>query len=93
MRGTTEKSAGEKPVDSPQNAKSLKEQIKQMLDAEKNSTSSEENISPIFYHKPSVRNGFRSKKVDSPLYTISILKLREIKNNLTLLTLILGLEL
>ena len=38
-----------------------------MLDAEKDSTSKEENIFPTFYPKPSVRNGFRKKKGDSPL--------------------------
>ena len=67
MRGTTEKSAGEEPVDSPQNSKHLKAEIKQMLDTEKNSTSKEENVFPTFYPKPSVRNGFRRKKGDSPL--------------------------
>ena len=67
MRGTTEKSAGEEPVDSPQNSKPLKEQIKQMLDTEKNSTSKYENIFPTFHPRPSVRKGFRRKKGDSPL--------------------------
>ena len=38
-----------------------------MLDAEKNSTSKEENVFPTFYSKSSVRNGFRRKKGDSPL--------------------------
>ena len=60
------------PVDSPHNAQPLKEQIKQMLDAEKNSTSKEENTFPTFYPKPSVRNVFRRKKGDSPLvYNLS----------------------
>ena len=36
LRGTAEKFAGEVPVDSPQNSQPPKEQIKQMLDAEKN---------------------------------------------------------
>ena len=72
MRGTTDKSAGEEPVDSPQNSKSLQEQIKQMLDAEKNSTST-------FYHKPSVRNGCRREKGDSPFVYNSILKSRKRK--------------
>ena len=52
------KSAGEVPVDSPIDSKPLKE-IKQMLDAEKDSTSKDENTFPTFYPKPSVRNGFR----------------------------------
>ena len=55
------KSAGEVPVDFPIDSKPLKE-IKQMLDAEKDSTSKEENTFPTFYPKPSVRNGFRRKK-------------------------------
>ena len=38
-----------------------------MLDAEKDSTSKEKNTFPTFYPKPSVRNGFRRKKGDSPL--------------------------
>ena len=54
------------PVDSPIDSRPLKE-IKQMLDAEKDSTSKEENTFPTFYPKPSVRNGFRRKKGDSPL--------------------------
>ena len=55
------------PVDFPQNSQPLKEQIKQMLDAEKDSPSKEENTCPTFYPKPCVRNGFRRKKGDSPL--------------------------
>ena len=55
------------PVDSPQNSQPLKEQIKQMIDVGKNSTSKEENTFPIFFPKSSVRNGFRRKKGDNPL--------------------------
>ena len=77
MRVTTEKSAGEEPVDSPQNSYPLKEQIKQKLDAGKTSTSNEENISPTFYHKPSVRNGFRRNKGDSPLVYNLNLKIKK----------------
>ena len=85
MRGTTEKSAGEELVDSPQNSKPHKEQIKQMLDAEKNSTSKEENVFPTFYRKPSVRNGFRRKKGDCPLVYNLNLKIKKEKkqSNLT----------
>ena len=79
MRGTTEKSAGEEPVDSPQHSKPLKEQIKQMLDAEKNSTSKEENVFPTLYPKPSIRNGFRRKKGDSPLVYNLNLKIKKEK--------------
>ena len=93
MRGATLKSAGEEPVDSPQNSQPLKEQIKQILDAEKNSTSKEENVFPTFYPKLSVRNGFRRKKGDSPLVYNLNLKIKKEKNNPILPTLILGLEL
>ena len=79
LRGTAEKSAGEVPVDSPQNSKPLKEQIKQMLDAEKDSTSKEENTFPNFSPKPSVRNGFRRKKGDSPLVYNLNLKIKKEK--------------
>ena len=79
MRGTTEKSAGEKPVDSPQNSKPLKEQIKQMLDTETNSTSKDENIFPTVHPKPPVRNGFRRKKGDSPLVYNLNLKIKKEK--------------
>ena len=79
MRGTTEKSAGEEPVDSQQNSKPLKEQIKQMLDTEKNSTSKEENVFPTFNSEPSVRNGFRRKKGDSPLVYNLNLKIKKEK--------------
>ena len=79
MRRTTEKSAGEESVDSPQNSKPLKEQIKQMLDTEKNSTSKEENVFPTFYPKTSVRNGFRRKKGDSPLVYNLNLKIKKEK--------------
>ena len=81
------------PVDSPQNSQPLKEQIKQMLDAEKDSTSKEENTFPTFYPKPSVRNGFRRKKGDSPLVYNLNPKIKKEKNNPIILTLILGLEL
>ena len=52
LRGTAEKSAEEVPVDSPQNSQPLKEQIQQMLDAEKDSTSKEENIFPLSILSP-----------------------------------------
>ena len=70
------------PVDSPQNSQPLKEQIKQMLDAEKDSTSKEENTFPTFYLKPSVRNGFRRKKGDSPLvYNLNLKIMKEKKQS------------
>ena len=79
MRGTTEISAGEEPADSRQNSKPLKEEIKLMLDAEKISTCKEENIFLTFYPKPSVRNGFRRKKGDSPLVCNLNLKIKKEK--------------
>ena len=70
------------PVDSPQNSQPPKEQIKQMLDAEKDSTSKEENTFPTFYPKPSVRNGFRRKKGDSPLvYNLNLETKKEKKQS------------
>ena len=60
-----------------------------MLDTEKNSTSKEENIFPTFHLKPSVKNGFRRKKGDSPLVYNLNLKIK----NIILPTLILRLEL
>ena len=62
------------PVDSPQNS-----QIKLMLDAEKHSTSKEENTFPTFYPKPSVRNSFRREKGDSPLVYNLNLKIKKEK--------------
>ena len=50
-----------------------------MLDAEKDSTSKEENTFPTFYPKPSVRNGFRRKKGDSPLVYNLNLKIKKEK--------------
>ena len=50
-----------------------------MLDAEKNSTSKEENTFPTFYPKPSVRNGFRRKKGHSPLVYNLNLKIKKEK--------------
>ena len=47
LKMDTEKSAGEVPVDSPQNSKPLKEQIKQMLGLEKDSTKKEEKEQSI----------------------------------------------
>ena len=67
------------PVDSPQNSQPLKEQIKQMLDAEKDCISREENTFPTFSPKPSVRNGFRRKKGDSPLVYNLNLKIKKEK--------------
>ena len=66
------------PVDSPIDSKPLKEN-KQMLDAEKDSTSKEENTFPTFYPKPSVRNGFRRKKGDSTLVYNLNLKIKKEK--------------
>ena len=53
-----------------------------MLDAEKNSTSKEENTIPTFSPKPSVRNGFRRKKGDSPLVYNLNLKIKKEKKQL-----------
>ena len=64
-----------------------------MLDAEKDSTSKEEITFPTFYPKPSVRNGFRRKKGDSPLVYNLNPKIKKEKNNPIILTLIFGLEL
>ena len=64
-----------------------------MLDEEKDSTSKEENTFPTFYPKPSVRNGFRRKKGDSPLVYNLNFKIKKEKKNPIILTLILGLEL
>ena len=50
-----------------------------MLDAEKDSTSKEENTFPTFCPKPSVRNGFRRKKGDSPLVYNLNLKIKKEK--------------
>ena len=50
-----------------------------MLDAEKDSTSKEENTFLTFYPKPSVRNGFRRKKGDSPLVYNLNLKIKKEK--------------
>ena len=75
------KSAGEVPVDSPIDSKPLKE-IKQMLDAEKDSTSKEENSFPTFYPKSSVRNGFRRKKGDIPfVYNLNLKVKKEKKQS------------
>ena len=66
VRGTTVKSTGEVPVDSPNDSKPLRE-IKQMLNFEKNSSkANSENISSHTFNPTSnVRNGFRRKKGDS----------------------------
>ena len=50
-----------------------------MLDAEKDSTSKEENTFPTFYPKPNVRNGFRRKKGDSPFVYNLDLKVKKEK--------------
>ena len=53
-----------------------------MLDAEKDSTSKEENTFPTFYPKPSVRNGFRRKKGDSPfVYNLNLKVKKEKKQS------------
>ena len=56
-----------------------------MLDAEKNATSKKENTFPTFYPKPSVRNGFRRKKGDSPLvYNLNLkIKKQKMQSNYT----------
>ena len=65
------------PVDSPQNLQPLKEQLELMVDVGKNSTSKKGNT---FSPKPSVRNGFRRKKGDSPLvYNVSLKTKKEKK--------------
>ena len=69
------------PVDSPIDSKPLKE-IKQMLDAEKDSTSKKENTFPTFYPKPSVRNVFRRKKGESPfVYNLNLKVKKEKKQS------------
>ena len=70
------------PVDSPQNSKPLKEQIKQMLGLEIESTNKKENATHTFTHTPTVRNGFRRKKGDSPfVYNLNIKVKKEKKQS------------
>ena len=64
-----------------------------MLGLERDSTRKEENTTHTFTHTPTVRNGFRRKKGDSPLVYNLNLKVKKRENNPTLLTLIHGLEL
>ena len=53
-----------------------------MLGLEKNSTKKEENTTHTFTHSPSVRNGFRRKKGDSPLvYNLNIKVKKEKKQS------------
>ena len=82
-------------MDSPNDSKPLRE-IKQMLNLEKESSknSSENNSSHTFNPTPSVRNGFRRKKGDSPfVYNLNLKVKNEKRNSLTVPILILGLEL
>ena len=76
MRGTTEKTAGEEPVDSPQNSKPLKEQVKQMLDTELAKMKIFFLLSILNLQLEIVLEG---KKEIVLWYTISILKLRKRK--------------
>ena len=50
-----------------------------MLSLEKDSTKKEENTTNTFTHTPIVRNGFRSKKGDSPLVYNLNLKVKKEK--------------
>ena len=80
MRGTTVKSTGEVPVDSPNDSKPLRE-IKQMLNLEKDSSkaNSENTSSHTFTPTSNVRNGFRRKKGDSPFTCNLNLKVKKEK--------------
>ena len=79
--GTTEKSAGEVPVDSPKDSKPLKE-IKQMLESEKNSANKKETLEKLQYEKFTTRNGFRRKKEDSPfVYNLNLKVKKEKKQS------------
>ena len=70
------------PVDSPQNSKPLKEQIKQMLGLEKEFTKKEENTTILSLTLPTVRNGFRRMKGDSPfVYNLNLKVKREKKQS------------
>ena len=81
MRGTTEKSTGEVPVDFPEDYKPLRE-IKQMLESEKNSSKSVEETTHTFIPSPSFRNGFRRKKGDSPfVYNLNLKVKKEKKQS------------
>ena len=88
------KSAGEVPVDSPIDSKSLKE-IKRMLESEKNSpnSTSVDDTSHTFAPTPNIRNGFRRRKGDSPFVYNLNLKVKKERNSLTIPILIHGLEL
>ena len=68
------------PVDSPQNSQPLNEQIKQMLDAEKNSTSKEEILFILSILNLLLEMVLEGRKEIVLWYTISILKLRKRKN-------------
>ena len=83
MRGTTVKSTGEVPVDSPNDSKPLRE-LKQMLNLEKESSkdNSENNSSHTFIPTSNVRNGFRRKKGDSPFtYNLNLKVKKEKKQS------------
>ena len=69
------------PVDSSLNSKPLKEQIKQMLDAEKNSTSKEEMFFLLSILNLLLEMVLEGRKETVLWYTISILKSRKRKNN------------
>ena len=60
------------PVDSPEDSKPLNE-IKEMLESEKNSTSKKETTEKLEYERSTARNGFRRKKGDSPfMYNLNL---------------------
>ena len=68
------------PVYSPKDSKPLKE-IKQMLESEKNSTSTE-TTEKIEYERSTARNGFRRKKGDSPfVYNLNLKVKKEKKQS------------
>ena len=75
-------------VDSP---KDSKQEVKQMLESEKNSADKKETVEKLEYEKFTTRNGFRRKKGDSPF--VYNLNLKVKKEKKTLLIPILGLEL
>ena len=79
-----EKSTEEVPVDSPNEATPLKEQLKEMLNLSKNSDETKD-AKHTFIPTPTVRNGFRRKKGDNPLvYNLNLkVKKEKIKSSFT----------
>ena len=83
VRGITDKSVREVPVDSPIDSKPLKE-IKQMLESEKQSSNatSVDDTSHTFVPTPNVGNGFRRKRGDSPfVYNLNLKVKKEKKQS------------